>query len=151
MQHAPTAEQVSFWQQGWPVPPHATDVPASHTLPAVVVVPDAAHFVPPTQQPAPLHTFPGQHASPCRPQAVHLPPEHVPPPMQADALVTQTLLAESQQPVPPHVAPAQHGCPGPPQASHTAFGPPPPQANPAVVHALPAQHAWPGPPQLTHT
>lgn len=150
-QHAPAPVHVSVAQHGWPVPPHATELPLSQTVgPASLVdvaAPEATQPLP-MQQPPPPHTLPAQHGWPGMPHAGQLPALQVPPFVQVAPLAKQTSRFASQQPPLPHVLPGQQTWPGPPQASQVSFWP---HARPAPVHVRPAQHGWPGPPHTAHT
>jgi hypothetical protein len=137
-QQAPLVpEQSDFPQHGPPLVPQATIWPLLHTMPLLLLSPDARHVLPPTQQPPPWQEPPGQHASPAVPQTAHWPPLHVPPFLHIAPSLRHCCETGSQQaPLALHVLPAQHGSPAPPHALHV----PPLHARPAPVQASPAQH-----------
>jgi hypothetical protein len=161
-------------QHGPGAVPHATTLPAAHTMPVVAggASPEATQLLL-TQQPPPLHFEPGQQASPAAPQVEHCPPEQVPPlkhmvpepmhwlvvasqqaPEAVQLLPAQQAWPRSPQarqappaharPAPVQASPAQQGCPGPPHCAQTMLL----QTVPVPVQLLPGQQAWPGPPQV---
>ena len=108
-------------QQGWPVPPQATQAPAMH-LPELQASPSqhgwpmTPHAVQTKSRQTPVEqTFPGQQESPWLPQA------------------TQKLFW--QTPV-EHALPGQQGCETLPQLWHTPF-------EHASVSQTPLQQGWP--------
>lgn len=111
--HAPPTQQpathVESSQHGWPVPPHAFDIPLLQTIPlaAVGFVPEAKQAVPVPQQPPAAQVVPPQHGCPTPPHAVQAPLEQLLPPVHIESLAMQVLLPGSQQPPEPQVAFAQ--------------------------------------------
>ena len=114
-------------QHAWPLPPHAAQLPATHTSPPLHHSPPALfpgqHGSP--VPPQPTHTFalhaenaavhptpPPQQASPTPPQPPprHAPLKHLPcPPPHVAVFATHVFTVWSQHPPPPHETPSQQG------------------------------------------
>ena len=105
-------------QHGCVSAPHATKVPAAHTVPPVPSSPDATQrLLVVSQHPPPAQMEPAQQASPGRPHTRHWPAVQVPPVEQSAASAMHSSMPVSQQPEEQALA-AQHGRPGVPQGLH---------------------------------
>ena len=162
-------------QHGCPGPPHATQLPAWHTLPiahmlpgqqAVPAMPHATHWfcavhtwLLPQLTPGPtqrwllesqheaLHIWLAQHGWVRPPQPAHLPLFRQASPVEQSELAAMhtRALLTVSQQPALHTSPGQQAVPGMPQATHTLLV----QVVPLAVQVLAPQQGWPGPPQAT--